>query len=152
SVVTGGYHNTASGNTATVGGGADNTAAGMHSFAAGNFATAGFNGSFVWGDNTGNPQTGDGTGDAAANQVVARASGGVTFYSTSADAVTQAGVKLTTGNSAWSTLSDRHAKRGFRSVNKRELLARLDRIPITRWSYKTQDASIRHMGPMAQDF
>ena len=25
-------------------------------------------------------------------------------------------------------------------------------IPISSWSYKTQDASIRHIGPMAQDF
>jgi hypothetical protein len=31
-------------------------------------------------------------------------------------------------------------------------LRRLDRIPITRWNYKAQRPSIRHMGPMAQDF
>ena len=25
-------------------------------------------------------------------------------------------------------------------------------MPITSWRYKTQDASVRHVGPMAQDF
>ena len=25
-------------------------------------------------------------------------------------------------------------------------------LPISTWNYKSQDASIRHMGPMAQDF
>ena len=25
-------------------------------------------------------------------------------------------------------------------------------VPISTWNYKTQDASVRHMGPMAQDF
>ena len=32
------------------------------------------------------------------------------------------------------------------------LLARLNEIPIETWSYKAQDDTIRHMGPMAQDF
>ncbi len=32
------------------------------------------------------------------------------------------------------------------------LLARLNEIPIETWNYKTQDDSIRHLGPMAQDF
>jgi hypothetical protein len=29
---------------------------------------------------------------------------------------------------------------------------RLDSIPIATWNYKAQDKSIRHIGPMAQDF
>jgi uncharacterized protein YceH (UPF0502 family) len=33
-----------------------------------------------------------------------------------------------------------------------ELLSRLRSVPVTSWNYKTQDAAIRHMGPMAQDF
>jgi len=32
------------------------------------------------------------------------------------------------------------------------VLARLMRVPVSTWSYTGQDASIRHMGPMAQDF
>ncbi len=32
------------------------------------------------------------------------------------------------------------------------MLERLAKLPITTWNYKTDDPSIRHMGPMAQDF
>ena len=37
-------------------------------------------------------------------------------------------------------------------VDAQELLARLAEIPITTWNYKAQDPSIRHIGPMADDF
>jgi hypothetical protein len=37
-------------------------------------------------------------------------------------------------------------------VDTQELLARLAENPITTWNYKAQDLSIRHIGPMAQDF
>jgi hypothetical protein len=33
-----------------------------------------------------------------------------------------------------------------------DVLERLAAIEISTWNYKTQDHSIRHMGPMAQDF
>ncbi len=32
------------------------------------------------------------------------------------------------------------------------MLERLSEIPIETWGYKAQDPSIRHIGPMAQDF
>ena len=37
-------------------------------------------------------------------------------------------------------------------MNGREVLERLDTIPIATWNYKAQNKSIRHIGPMAQDF
>ena len=37
-------------------------------------------------------------------------------------------------------------------VNGQAVLARLAEVPITTWNYETQDPTIRHMGPMAQDF
>jgi hypothetical protein len=37
-------------------------------------------------------------------------------------------------------------------VDGAELLERLGRIPIQSWNYQTQENSIRHIGPMAQDF
>jgi len=43
-------------------------------------------------------------------------------------------------------------KEHFEQVNGQEVLARLATVPITTWNYKTQDASIRHIGPTAQDF
>jgi hypothetical protein len=32
------------------------------------------------------------------------------------------------------------------------VLRKLAAIPVSTWNYKTQDTSIRHIGPMAQDF
>ena len=37
------------------------------------------------------------------------------------------------------------------TVDGREILQELTRVPISTWSYKTEDSSIRHIGPMAQD-
>lgn len=68
------------------------------------------------------------------------------------DGTPTAGVTLAAGGGSWSNLSDRAAKRNFTRVNKQALLGRLARIPISRWSYRAQKPSIRHIGPTAQDF
>lgn len=47
--------------------------------------------------------------------------------------------------------SDRNAKEQFKSVDTRDVLEKVARLPITEWSYKSQTDS-RHLGPMAQDF
>jgi len=51
----------------------------------------------------------------------------------------------------WTNASDRNLKENFQSVDGREVLVRLSGLPITTWNGKAEDASIRHMGPMAQD-
>ena len=43
-------------------------------------------------------------------------------------------------------------KRNIRRVDGKDILSKLIQIPISRWSYKAQDPSIEHIGPMAQDF
>ncbi len=43
-------------------------------------------------------------------------------------------------------------KEHFVAIDGQEVLDRLARLPITTWNYKTDDPSVRHMGPMAQDF
>jgi len=48
--------------------------------------------------------------------------------------------------------SDRNVKGNFADVDARDILARLSAIPIETWNYKRQDPSVRHIGPMAQDF
>jgi hypothetical protein len=48
--------------------------------------------------------------------------------------------------------SDRSAKTNFADVNPLKILERLARLPIQTWNYKTDPASVRHLGPMAQDF
>lgn len=48
--------------------------------------------------------------------------------------------------------SDHDAKENFSPVNGRDILARLATIPIETWNYKDQGPTVRHIGPMAQDF
>jgi hypothetical protein len=143
--VGGGYSNSASGHYATVAGGQNNSASGVASFAAGNGASANLDGCFVWSDST----TSSPTLCGAANQFVGRASGGVVFF-TSWDFAT--GVAVAAGGGSWSSLSDRNAKEHFAAIEPRRVLARVAQLPIQTWNYKAQDATIRHIGPMAQDF
>ena len=136
--------NAAGGVAATVPGGQLNVATGNYSFAAGRRAKANDNGSFVWGDST----DGD-VFSTGVNTFTVRAAGGVTFYSHGS---LGAGVKLAIGANSWSALSDRDAKENFGAVDGAALLEKLNAIPMETWNYRTQDTTIRHMGPMAQDF
>ncbi|MCC6821934.1 MAG: tail fiber domain-containing protein [Verrucomicrobiota bacterium] len=54
-------------------------------------------------------------------------------------------------NGAIVLTSDRNAKENFKPVSPREVLDKVAALPLTEWNYKT-DASMRHIGPMAQDF
>jgi hypothetical protein len=100
-------------------------------------------GTFVWGDST----DGD-IRSTNANSWTVRASGGVRFFS---DSNLTMGVMLNAGEGAWSAMSDRQAKTNFASVDPQEVLRRVAALPIQTWSYKEQP-SVRHVGPMAQDF
>jgi hypothetical protein len=145
----GGNSNTASGDYSTVAGGSANTASGVISFAAGYRAKANDAGSFVWGDSSEFDVSSYG-----ADTFTARTTGGARFVS-GIDPTTgapTAGVYIAPGGGSWGNLSDRAVKRGFVRVDRRQLLKRLDRVPIARWGYKAQDPSIRHLGPTAQDF
>ena len=48
--------------------------------------------------------------------------------------------------------SDRALKTNFGTVDAADMLARVRELPISTWNYTSDDASIRHIGPMAQDF
>jgi hypothetical protein len=48
--------------------------------------------------------------------------------------------------------SDRNVKTNFAAVDSREVLDRVAAMPMMKWTYKTEPAGIRHLGPMAQDF
>lgn len=111
-------------------------------------ATSTANGSFVFGDRS-TGMSGAIVTSSAPNEFLVRATGGVYFYT---NASLTAGAKLDPGGSGWSIVSDVHMKEHFRDVADSEVLAAVARMPVREWSYKTQDASIRHMGPTAQDF
>jgi hypothetical protein len=49
-------------------------------------------------------------------------------------------------------VSDRAAKANFGTVDPADMLERVRALPITTWNYRSDDPSVRHIGPMAQDF
>lgn len=148
--VVGGANNTASGAFASVLGGSDNVGAGAFSVVSGRRAQAPDSapGAFVFADSINKDFRA-----VSPNEFAARAVGGVRFV-TAVDASgnASAGVQLAPGGGAWQVLSDQAAKKNFRPVDGGLVLQQLAQMPITTWSYKTQDNNIRHIGPTAQDF
>ena len=142
--VAGGVDNKAGGQNAFAAGGNLNDAAGDFSFAGGRRARAAETGAFVWADAVDADLSSNGP-----NTWSVRASGGARFYS---DPNALSGVQLAPGDGAWESLSDRNMKANFHPVSPREVLGKVVALPVSTWNYITQDAGIRHMGPMAQDF
>ena len=129
--------------------GLQNSASGNFSVAIGkNARTANRQGSIVLGDGCAGFSS-DSVYPTANNQVVMRGCGGVRVFTNQG---LTSGVELAAGGSGWSAVSDRNRKENFLAVEGEELLARLRSVPVSTWNYRTQDGSIRHMGPMAQDF
>jgi hypothetical protein len=147
--VGGGFGNTASGNFSFATGGNQNVAAGTFSFAGGFAAHANHDGSFVWADTSTAvfPST-------AENQFRVRSTGGaafVTMIDGSGGAIT--GVHIQSGGTAWSSISDRNAKKNFAPVSGEGVLEKLAAMPVQSWNYKWEsDTNTPHLGPMAQDF
>jgi hypothetical protein len=48
--------------------------------------------------------------------------------------------------------SDRNLKRDIEPVDEQAVLESIARVPVSTWSYKSDDPAVRHLGPMAQDF
>jgi hypothetical protein len=143
--IAGGLRNRTGGYASMVPGGSDNSASGDYSLAAGHQAKAIENGCFAWGDSTAQDVECD-----VQDRWVARASGGVYFYTNSS---LTSGVKVNGGGNAWSSASDRELKARFADLNYVEVVERLvQEVPITTWKYKSEDVGIRHIGPVAQDF
>ena len=143
STVGGGAINTASGEYATVPGGVANIASGNRSFAAGTGAQAVNNGAFVWNDSASPILS-----SSSANQFTVRASGGARIFSSAAPV----GVELAPGGNSWSALSDSAFKQNFTNVDSREVLEKLAAVRVGQWNLTSQDSSIQHIGPTAQDF
>ncbi|HEU4882382.1 MAG TPA: tail fiber domain-containing protein [Longimicrobium sp.] len=129
--------------------GLQNSASGQFSVAIGkNARTANRQGSIVLGDGCAGFSS-DSVYPTANNQVVMRGCGGVKVFTNQA---LTSGVELAAGSSGWLAVSDRNRKENFLALDGEDVLARLRAVPVSSWNYITQDRSIRHMGPMAQDF
>jgi hypothetical protein len=128
--------------------GLQNSASGQFSVAIGkNARTANRQGSVVIGDACASFSS-DSVYATANNQFVVRGCGGVKIFTNQG---LTAGVEIAAGGSGWSAVSDRNRKENFLALSGEDILARLRNVPVTTWNYRTQDRSIRHMGPMAQD-
>ncbi len=148
--VAGGYDNQASGQHATVPGGGGNAASGDFSFAAGRRAKAHDHGAFVWADRVGHdfPSNGE-------NTFSARCTGGARFVTQvdgSGNPTKWGYLNPVTASWEAKTASDRNLKSHIAPVDRVDVLERLAAVPMANWSYKGQGESVRHMGPMAQDF
>jgi hypothetical protein len=129
--------------------GLQNSASGQFSVAIGkNARTANRQGSVVLGDGCAGFSS-DSVFPTANNQVVMRGCGGVKIFTNQG---LTSGVELAAGGSGWSAVSDRNRKENFLFVDGEDLLDRLRSVPVSSWNYRAQESTIRHMGPMAQDF
>jgi len=166
SAIAGGSTNSASGGYATIGGGWDNEAVGYmaavpggcqnralgdHSFAAGCYANAGQEGTFVWADSQTHTFA-----SSVTDEFAVRCTGGARFITAiDGNGMPSSGVALPPGANSWQPLalpSDRNLKKDFEEVDGRNVLQRLTDLSIETWRYKQGEIPIRHMGPMAQDF
>jgi trimeric autotransporter adhesin len=155
-----GNSTTASGHASTAMGGSTtasqegSTAMGWHTTASGQYSTAmgryastnGMSGAFVYGDWS----TVNVLNASAQNEVSFRAAGGFRLFTTN---TMTTGAVLHPGQASWSTLSDRNRKAALLHVEGEEILTRIRDVPVSTWIYADQpDASVRHIGPMAQDW
>lgn len=149
--VGGGERNAATGFGSIVPGGNSNTASGYTSFAAGHRAKATTDGTFTWADTRdfdyNNPAP-------LANQFNVRATGGVllTVGINGTTGASNAHCSLVAPAAGWVCSSDRNLKTNFVDVDGRDVLAKLEEVPIQRWTAKDVEGAPAHMGPMAQDF
>ena len=140
-----GHGTTASGNYSTAMG-ALTTASGGYSTAMGySVSTASYMGSFIIGD----ASTNNVDNSTAYNQMSMRFAGGYRLFSNSS---LTTGVYMNAGVSGWTNYCDRNRKENFIAIDGESVLARLRAIPVLEWNYKGADASVRYIGPMAQDF
>jgi hypothetical protein len=62
------------------------------------------------------------------------------------------GVYVPSGGSSWLSGSHSSLKENVEPVDGEDILEKLESLDVNRWNYKAQDASVEHIGPMAEDF
>ena len=143
--VAGGYENQANGVSSMVLGGTQNLADGTASFAGGYRAHAHNPGCFVWADF----YTAADLNCSVDNRWMARASGGVYFYTNTG---LTSGVYVAAGGNGWNGVSDRATKESFAPADGQAILEKLASLPVQEYNLKSQDPTIRHIGLVAQEF
>jgi hypothetical protein len=79
-----------------------------------------------------------------------RAPGGYRIFTNQA---LTTGVTLAAGGGSWNVVSDRGRKESFLGIDPDDVLARIRLLPVSTWRYvDEEDRTVRHIGPMAQDW
>jgi hypothetical protein len=165
SLVAGGEGNTASGDHSAVLGGSTNAVSGSYGIAVGHDATVTNGKTFLWnGWSSGSAASFrdngfqiHGQGGLDIEYGARRADGGGTAWvfignGFAGQAIaTYTGAFLSTGG-VWTNNSDRNRKTALEPVDTRAILDKVVALPISSWQYREEDARVRHIGPMAQDF
>jgi hypothetical protein len=111
-------------------------------------------GTFAAGDES----TTDSVRNQADNEFRIRYNGGIRLrVSTAANGNTpgaggNVGCDLTVAVPSWTCASSRTLKENYLAVDGEDVLARIRAMPITTWSMIGGDRSVRHLGPVAEDF
>ncbi len=151
-----GYFNTVRGYASTAMG-YGNTASGEYSTALGyRVSTNGQAGTFGIGDS--DPLNQGVTPVGSPDQYVARFLNGYYLMTTGNTnpgggtfGTVRTGVQIGRGQNSWASISDSTKKERFQPINPADLLRKIGGMKLTTWNYKGQQ-SIRHYGPVAQDF
>jgi hypothetical protein len=151
--------------SSTIAGGFSNQVIGNYSFAAGYLAQANHPNTFAWAcgntmpyatvlPSTVNMYASNGVSMDYSFQTVGSPrgtryvfvgqNGGNTITAWNGARLTDAGI--------WSNPSDRNRKTDFKEVDARAVLDKLAAMPVRQWRYTNEDACIKHIGPVAQDF
>lgn len=123
------------------------TADGDYSMALGSYvSTSGYEGALTIGDRS----TTTVMNTFVANGMRCRFANGYRFFTNSAANI---GAFLNANANSWAALSDVRLKENFLPVNGEDILKKIGGMPQYTWNYKGQDVkTLRHYGPMAQDF
>ena len=111
----------------------------------GSFWSSGHLGHFMFTDAAG----GTTHSSSADYEFSVRSSGGVRFFTNTTNTT---GVSMASGASAWAAVSDVNKKENIVEVDCEEVLKKVDTLPIYEYNYKGNDAKIKCIGPMAQDW
>lgn len=128
--------------------GLQNRAGGSFSMAFGKNARCSHQGSCVIGDASAGFSS-DSVYSTTNNQMTMRYVGGFRLF-TSMNL--SSGVTLAGGGGSWASVSDRRKKEHFRDIDAEDILKKVAALKITNWNYKSQSPTVRHIGPVAQDF
>jgi hypothetical protein len=59
---------------------------------------------------------------------------------------------LLSAGGTWTNSSDRNLKENFLALDTATILDKIKQLPVTQWNYKVENAGVKHIGPVAQDF